>query len=180
MPYIGQIVAVAFKTVPDNWVACDGRLLPIDGNAALFQLLGTRYGGNGQSNFAVPNLNGRVLIGQNQDPRLPLYAVGDTGGTETVSLLSRQIGAHSHGLQASSNTADSNQPNALTILAQNDQTKINMYAVDSPTAPAPANTPLSPSSITYATGGSQPHENRQPFGVVNYIICVAGNFPSQG
>jgi microcystin-dependent protein len=179
-PFTGQIIAVAFKTAPSGWVACDGQFLPISGYEALFAILGTRYGGNGQSNFGVPNLNGRVFIGQGQAPGLPAYVAGDTGGSETVTLLSRQVGAHSHVLQASNKAGDVNAPNNTTILAQNSQTNINMYAVDSPAAPAPADTPLSPSSITPTKGGFQPHENRQPFCVVNYIMCVDGIFPPRG
>src|SRR5262249_34198437 len=165
--YLGQIVSVAFSKVPDGWVACNGQLLQISQNPALFQLLGTTYGGDGIHTFAVPNLLGRVPIGQGQSRGLPDYPIGQPGGVETVTLLTSEIPAHQHPLVGSTTKGAATSPDG-TALAQNAQTAFNMYA-DPAQPDTPPNTPLSPRSIT-AAGSSLPHENRQPFGVVNYII----------
>jgi microcystin-dependent protein len=175
--FIGQIVAVAFNKVPDGWVACNGQLLQISEHSPLFSLLGTTYGGDGVNTFAVPNLLGRVPIGQGQGRGLPDYPIGQAGGAETVTLLTSQIPAHQHPLIGSTTDGAATSPDG-TALAQNKQTAFNMYA-DPAQADTPPDTALSGRSITIA-GSSLPHENRQPFGVVNYIMATLGVMPQQG
>lgn len=172
-PYIGQIIAVGFNFVPLHWLRCDGSLVPISEYEALFALIGTTYGGDGQSTFAVPNLSGRAAVGVGRGPRTSDYILGQTVGSETVTLQQNQIGAHTHPLLASSQMGTTNTPGPGVALAENAQPAAFLYA---PLAP---NVTLSPAAITNA-GGTAPHENRQPYQVINYIICANGIFPSAG
>jgi microcystin-dependent protein len=172
-PFVGQILAVGFNFAPNGWFLCQGQLVPIAQYDALYNLIGTTYGGDGTSTFALPNLCGRVVINQGQGPKLSNYLLGQISGSENVTLVANQNGAHSHGLLASSKTGTTITPGATTALAQNDQALADMYST------AATNTSLAPGSIGPA-GGSQPHENRQPFMTLNYIIAWAGVYPSQG
>lgn len=172
-PFIGQIIAVGFNFVPLNWLACDGQQLPIAQYEALFALIGTTYGGNGQTTFAVPDLRGRIPLCIGQGPGRSVFPIGQIAGTENVTLTATQIGAHSHPLHASAQPGTSATPAPTQALAVNAQTAANLYG------PAPGNVTLAGNAIA-ASGSSMPHENRQPFQVINYIICYNGVFPSQG
>jgi microcystin-dependent protein len=173
-PFLGQIIAVGFNFAPIGWELCQGQLLPIDQNPALYQLIGTTYGGDGATTFALPNLCGRVAISQGQGPTLSNYSVGQLAGSETVSLTAGQNAAHIHQLMASSQTGSTITPDSTMALASNSAPDVNMYAHVAPT------TALQSYSITPAIGAGMPHENRQPYVTVNYIIATAGQFPSRG
>lgn len=162
-PYIGEIRMFAGNFAPAGWMFCDGQLLPISENEALFNLIGTTYGGDGQSTFALPDLRGRLPIHQGNG-----LILAETGGAEEVTLAVSQIPAHSHPLLASSGPASSNSPIG-NLPAET--TTINLYIEDSP------NSNLSPSAVL-ATGGSQPHTNFQPYLCISFIISLFGIFPS--
>ncbi len=166
-PYVGEIRMFAGNFAPAGWMFCAGQLLPIAENETLFQLIGTTYGGDGESTFALPDLRGRLPLHQGNG-----FILAETGGAEEITLTASQIPAHSHALLAtSSNAANTNAPNA--VLAQN--TTYEPYL--SP-ASFPANTPLFPGTVS-AVGGSQPHTNFQPYLCVSFIISLFGIFPSQ-
>jgi microcystin-dependent protein len=169
-PYMGQIIAIGFNFVPDGWALCDGSLLSIGKYEALFQVLGTTYGGDGSSTFALPDLRGRLVVSQTGQPD---YPVGQAGGSESVALGATQIGAHKHKLMASSPPGTIDTPNSDKGLAQNAQAAVNMYV----TGVTP-DVGLSPAAIG-GSGGAAPHENRQPYRVLNYIICLNGVFPAR-
>jgi microcystin-dependent protein len=168
-PYVGQIVAVGFNWAPLNWLLCNGVLQPISQYQVLYTLLGTTYGGDGQSTFGIPNLNGRAALGMGQGQGLSSYNLGQSAGNEGVTLTVNQIGAHSHQMMGSTATATTNVPGNGLAFAQNPNAAL-IYGTG-------AMTTLLPSTIGYAQGGSQPHENRQPYQVLNYIIAYAGLFP---
>jgi microcystin-dependent protein len=171
-PYVGQVIAVGFNFAPSGWVLCNGQLLSISEYEVLYTLIGTTYGGDGQSTFAVPDLRGRSPLGQGTGTGLPPAVVGQTGGSESVALTSTQIAAHPHTLRAASATGTQSEPSGSTVLATQSNLAVNMYHA------APGNVTLAPAAVG-AAGGSQPHENRQPFNTVNYIIATVGIFPSQ-
>lgn len=161
-PFIGEIKIVAFNFPPKGWALCNGQLLPIAQNQALFSILGTTYGGNGVTTFALPNLSGRVPVHAGTQTGL-----GQAGGAEIHTLIAAELPTHSHIVNASTNTADQ-------LLPTN-----NYWASNTGATPyaSSAATVLSPSAIALA-GGSQPHENRPPFLVLNFIIALVGIFPS--
>ena len=163
-PYVGEIRMFAGNFAPAGWMFCEGQLLPISENETLFQLLGTTYGGDGQSTFGLPDLRGRIPIHQGSG-----FILAETGGVEEISLTVNQIPAHSHPMLASSATASQTTPQ-INVLAT--PTVPDMYR------PSPGNTPLAAQSIT-PTGGSQPHTNFQPYLCVDFIISLFGIFPSQ-
>jgi microcystin-dependent protein len=168
--YLGQIIGVGFKFAPLGWMVCDGSLLSIAGNEALFGLLGTRYGGDGVSTFAIPDLRGRLPIHQGQGAGLSNHDPGQAGGEENVRLDQANIG-HTHSLMASGTPGTVNTPDGMA-LAVNPSTKVNIYGA------GPANTIFDMGALWFA-GDGQPHENRQPYLVINFIICVQGVFPSR-
>jgi microcystin-dependent protein len=163
-PYVGEIRMFAGNFAPVGWALCQGQLLSIDENPALFQLIGTTYGGDGQSTFALPNLASRipVHIGQN-------FVLGQTGGEEAVTLTTQQVPAHTHPVAASTGTGAQSGP-AGNVLANS--ATVALYSGDAP------DVSLAPQSVQ-STGGSQPHDNMQPFVVINFIISLFGTFPSQ-
>ena len=163
-PYIGEIRMFGGNFAPLGWAFCNGQLLPIDQNDALYNLIGTTYGGDGQTTFALPNLQSRVPVHQG-----PGFVLGQQGGEESVTLTVSQIPAHSHALNADENSGTQLSP-TNNILAQT-QNPLMYRAI----APALA---MNPSSVQSA-GGSQPHDNMIPFLVVNFIISLFGEFPSQ-
>ncbi len=171
-PFIGQIIAVGFNFVPVGWLPCNGQLVSISEYDVLFALIGTTYGGDGVSSFALPDLRGRTPISSGQGPGRSNYTMGQQFGSETVTLLANQVGPHSHPLLASSQAGTTNTPGSGVALATSAQTAAFLY-----TAP-PTNVPMSSNAIG-VTGNSQPHENRQPYLAVNYIICFQGIFPSR-
>ncbi|HWX55385.1 MAG TPA: tail fiber protein [Verrucomicrobiae bacterium] len=163
-PFIGEIRMFAGNFAINGWAFCDGALTPISQNDALFNLIGTTYGGDGQTTFALPNLQSRVPVHVG-----PGFALGQTGGVETVTLTTSQIPSHSHLPQAFSNagtqTSPANNVWANSSLGQFDNTN-------------PPDSTMDPAAMG-STGGSQPHDNMVPFLVVNFIISLFGIFPSQ-
>lgn len=164
-PYVGEIRMFAGNFAPAGWMFCNGQLLPISENETLFQLIGTTYGGDGQSTFALPDLRGRVPIHQGSG-----FILAETGGAEEITLTVSQIPAHSHPVLASQNVASSNSPSNRTFGGAS-TFGASPYGSDLPKAS------LNASSIT-PTGGSQPHTNFQPYLCVNFIISLFGIFPS--
>jgi microcystin-dependent protein len=162
-PFIGEIRMFGGNFAPAGWAFCDGSLQPIDQNPALFQLIGTTYGGDGQTTFALPDLRSRVPVHVG-----PGFALGQSGGVETVTLTTSQIPAHSHVPQATIPSGTAPGP-ANTVWAQS---SLNQF---SPNAPG---TNLDPGALGTA-GGSQPHDNMVPFLAVNFILSLFGIFPSQ-
>lgn len=156
-----------FSFAPRSWAFCDGQLIQISQNSALFSLLGTTYGGDGRTTFALPDLRSRVPIHKGQGPGLSPYSLGQRSGFETVTLTTAQIPPHNH-LQACS----SDDPNAGSP-AGNFPAAVSPPIYSSGANAAMANTALG------NTGGGQPHENRQPFLVINFCICLQGLFPSR-
>lgn len=172
-PFIGMIALFGFNFPPRGWALCNGQLLSISQNTALFSLLGTTYGGDGQTTFALPNLQSRVPLGMGQGPGLSNYRIGQTGGSENVTLLSTQMPAHNHALNVSGAPGTTNSPagNVLATAFLPDETAVNAYTT------TPNNT-ASPQAIGMA-GGNQPHENVQPYLAMNYCIALQGIFPSR-
>jgi microcystin-dependent protein len=174
-PFIGQIVLFAGNFEPKGWAFCNGQLLSIAQNTALFAILGTTYGGNGQTTFALPDLRGRVPIHFGQGPGLSNYNLGQIGGTENVTLTTNQIPSHNHPatstLSGTNAPATAAQPEGLQ-LAQGRQTA---YGSGAPVT-------MNPTSVTTtvgAAGGNQPHPNLQPYTTLSYIIALVGIFPSR-
>lgn len=175
-PYIGEIRMFGFGTrgAPNGWQACDGSLLPISQYDALFALIGTTYGGDGQTTFAVPDLRGRVPIHQGTGPGLSTYVLGQRAGTETVTVLPTQMPAHTHGLAVSGAAATSLTPGNTFLPGA--VSGDNFYVSDITGATGVA---MSAQSTSLA-GGSQPHENCMPTLTVQFCIATQGIFPSQG
>lgn len=183
-PFIGEIRMFAGSFAPQGWSLCDGQLLAINQNSALFSLFGTIYGGDGRTTFALPDLRGRVPVGAGQSPGTSNYPQGSKGGHETVALNVQQLASHTHGastsgLQIAASTAAANTatPSASVVPAQPEDASRNPLPIYTNAA---ANTSLGSVSgnVTIEpSGGGQPHENRQPYQVVNYIICLEGIFP---
>ena len=166
-PYVGEIRMFAGNFAPAGWMFCEGQLLPISQNATLFQLIGTTYGGDGQNTFALPDLRGRVPIHIGQGPGLPNYQLAQSAGVEEVTLTVQQIPAHAHQRVASLDIPSQSTPgNAVT-----GQAAAKIYRVGGPSVT------LDLSAIASA-GGSQPHQNFQPYLCVDFIISLFGIFPS--
>jgi microcystin-dependent protein len=165
-PYVGEIRMFAGNFAPAGWMFCEGQLLPISENETLFQLIGTTYGGDGQSTFALPDLRGRLPIHQGNG-----FILAETGGAEQITLTVQQIPAHSHPALCSINTATGTSPSNNLLSAPPDVNTLP-YGKD---APIGALNPVSISTI----GGSQPHNNFQPYLCVDFIISLFGIFPSQ-
>lgn len=165
-PFVAEIRIFPFNFAPSGWAWCNGQLLPLSQNTALFSLLGTTYGGNGKSNFALPDLQGRAPMHPGQGPGLSLHDLGETGGSETVSLLESEIPAHSHSLSMSLRPADNLNPAGLALgTGNNAYIASNANLVQfSPNALAPA-------------GGDQPHNNLQPYLTFYFNIALQGVFP---
>lgn len=162
-PFLSEIKLVSFNFPPKGWALCNGQFLPINQNQALFALLGTTYGGNGQTTFALPNLRGRVPIHMGNG-----HTLGEAAGSTSVTVNIQQLPTHTHALMASGTLGDTPVP-TNTVLAQ---TPANIYA-------PPANlTTLNPINVT-SVGGSQPHNNMMPYLVLNFIIALQGIFPSR-
>ena len=166
-PFVAEIRIFGFNFAPNGWATCDGQVLPIQQNLALFSLLGTTFGGNGRSTFALPNLAGNVAIGAGQGPGLTNRNLGEQGGVATVTLSGAQMPAHSHSLNATPASASKTPAGAALAPSSN----------GAPFFRAPGNvTPMSSQALT-AVGGSQPHENRQPGLAMMFCIALLGIFP---
>jgi microcystin-dependent protein len=163
-PFLGSIVLFAGNFAPSGWAMCNGQILPISQNSALFSILGTTYGGNGQTTFALPDFRSRVPVGFGQGVGLSSYSEGQTGGVESITLTSNQIPVHQHLQPASNGDEGTNRPNNAV------PARGGVYAT------ASDGSALAPTSNA---GGGQAHENRQPFLAMNYIIALEGIFPSR-
>ncbi|PLY15511.1 MAG: phage tail protein [Sedimenticola sp.] len=161
-PFLAEIVMFGSNFAPRSWAFCDGQLLAINSNQALFSLLGTIYGGDGQTTFALPDLRGRVPVGPRQGPGLSNYTLGQKGGTESVTLTANQIPAH----RGSTLDGDSTDPTGRYPAAPN-------------VAGRPANAYRADNNTNMGTGGGQSHTNVQPYLAINFIIALQGVFPSR-
>jgi microcystin-dependent protein len=169
-PFVAEIRIFPFNFAPKGWAFCDGQLLPLSQNTALFSLLGTTYGGDGKSNFALPNMQGNAPMHPGQGPGLSLHDLGETGGSETVTLLESEIPAHSHGLMAAPPASLVAIPSPAVSLARS--RGFNAYQSNTS-----ANlVPMSDNAIAPA-GGDQPHNNMQPYLTLNFCIALQGVFP---
>jgi microcystin-dependent protein len=162
-PFLSEIKIVSFNFPPKGWALCNGQLLPINQNQALFALLGTRYGGNGQTNFALPNLRGQVPIHVGNG-----HTLGETGGSTSVTVNIQQLPTHLHPLMGSTNSSGTTS----------DPTNAFFAPVNGGYGQPTSLTPLLPQTVT-SVGGSQPHNNMMPYLVLNFIIALQGIFPSQ-
>ncbi len=165
-PYVGEIRMFAGNFAPAGWMFCEGQLLPISEYETLFNLIGTTYGGDGQSTFALPDLRGRIPLHFGNG-----FTLAETGGAEEITLTVSQIPAHSHPLLGTGNFADKPSPQG-NVMAALGVPNVFPYGTDQPT------TPVSPASVS-PVGGSQPHNNFQPYLCVDFIISLFGIFPSQ-
>ncbi|MGB6373934.1 MAG: tail fiber protein [Methylocella sp.] len=169
---------VGFNFAPVGWAFCNGQLLSISQNTALFSLLGTTYGGDGVTNFALPNLQSRAPVGFGQGPGLSPYTLGQTTGTETVTLTVAQMPAHNHLVAANAANATASSPSgndlAQSLEPSGRGTPVNTYSTPPMTAPVT----LDPAAVK-PSGGSQPHANIQPVLAMNYIIALQGIYPSR-
>jgi microcystin-dependent protein len=168
-PFVAEIRIFPFNFAPKGWAWCDGQLLPLSQNTALFSLLGTTYGGDGKSNFALPDLQGRAPMHPGQGPGLSLHDLGETGGSETVSLLESEIPAHSHAFRASPDDADLKAPTPSRSLARS----IGGFLYQSSAAGLQN---MSDSALAPA-GGDQPHNNMQPYLTFYFCIALQGVYP---
>jgi microcystin-dependent protein len=167
-PFVAEIRIFGFNFAPKGWAFCDGQLLPLSQNTALFSLLGTTYGGDGKSNFALPNMQGNAPMHPGQGPGLSLHDLGETGGSETVSLLESEIPSHSHALMASGQVAEDRTP-AGEVFGK--ATGGNLY-----TANLAGLVPMADQALAPA-GGDQPHNNMQPYLTLNFCIALQGVYP---
>lgn len=169
-PFVAEIRIYPFNFAPKGWAFCDGQLLPLSQNTALFSLVGTTFGGNGKSNFGLPDMQGNAPMFWGQGAGLSLHDDGEVGGSSTVALLESEIPSHSHALMASAVTGDTNAPSASVALARSHsanayQTTTNANLVN-----------LSSQAIS-PTGGDQPHNNMMPYLTLNFCIALQGVFP---
>ena len=170
-PYIGQIIPVGFNFAPPGWLPCNGQLLPISEYDSLFNLIGTTYGGDGQTNFALPNLSGAVAVGSGVGSNLQPYALGQAAGSEFVTLNATQLGNHSHPMGVSTGSG-TNTPGPTVVMAANSQS--TELTFENQTAAVA----MAAGSINAQPGQNLAHENRQPLLAINYIIATAGIYPS--
>ena len=170
-PFVAEIRIFPFNFAPRGWAWCDGQLLPISQNTALFSLLGTTYGGNGKSNFALPDLQGRTPMHPGQGPGLSLHDLGETGGSETVQLLISEMPQHGHTMMSNVNPANLAAPGAA-----------RSYARTSPGTSYSATATLTPlnDQAVRPMGGDQPHNNMQPYLTCYFCIALQGVFPPRG
>ena len=165
--YVGEVRLVGFNYAPLDWAFCNGALLPISQYNILFNLIGTTYGGDGQTNFQLPNLQGRIPIHQGSNG-VTTYTIGQVGGAEKVTIAQAQYPTHTHNLMASANPANSSTAGNSTV-------------AQGPTAYTTQSPPTTPMNalMVGSSGGSQPHDNMQPYQVLNWVISLQGIYPPQ-
>ena len=167
-PFVAEIRIFPFNFAPKGWAFCDGQILPLSENTALFSLLGTTYGGDGKSNFALPNLQNSAPLQQGQGPGLSLYDLGEQSGSEYITLLTSEMPSHTHTI-----SGDATPLNAKQVSPSGNvpgaPPGLTLYA-------ATTNTTMNPSMLSVA-GGSQPHNNMMPFLTLNFCIALQGVFP---
>jgi microcystin-dependent protein len=174
--FVAEIRIFAGNFAPKGWAFCNGQLLAISQNTALFSLLGTTYGGDGKSSFALPNLQGSAPLHAGQGPGLTLRDLGEFGGAQNVTLLTSEIPAHTHGVLGNGGSGDVNTPaNNTWSKSHTGKTPVNLYSASA----ANNNVPMNPQAVSLA-GGNLPHNNMPPFLVLNFIIALQGIFPPRG
>jgi microcystin-dependent protein len=169
-PFVAEIRIFPFNFAPKGWAWCDGQLMPLSQNTALFSLLGTTYGGDGKSTFALPDLQGRAPMHPGQGPGLSLHDLGETGGSETVTLLESEIPAHAHALQASNQPGEDPNPSPTEAIARSVGASLYQDTVNSGLVSL-ADVAIAPA------GGDQPHNNLQPYLTFYFCIALQGVFP---
>lgn len=169
-PFVAEIRIFGFNFAPKGWAFCNGQLMPISQNTALFSLLGTTYGGDGKSTFGLPDLQGAAPMHPGDGPGLSWHVLGETGGSDTVSLLESEIPAHAHSLMSQAAVGNRTNPLGNAIARVQGATA---YAPNGPTAAQ-----LAPQAVTPA-GGDQPHNNMQPYLTLNFCIALQGVFPQR-
>ena len=167
-PFIGQLMPVPYNFAPQGWALCNGQLLSIAQNTALFSLLGTQFGGDGRTTFALPNLQGRVAVHMGQGTGLSPYVIGQIGGADSITLTQAQLAEHTHGALGFGRAGDSNSPTGADWARP---------ATDTPYSGSGSG--AMSTAATSTTGGGQSHENRQPYLVVNYVIALQGIYPAR-
>lgn len=179
-PFMGQLMLFGGNFAPYGWMLCQGQILPVQQYAALFSLLGTTYGGNGTSNFGLPDLRGRLPNGMGQGPGLSDYALGELNGVESVSLTQTTVPTHTHSLLAYSGTASLSIPSVGALTAEGavvsghgSGTTTILYNSGAPTVS------LAPAQVGQVTGSGIPHNNMQPYLVVNWCIAYMGIYPTR-
>jgi microcystin-dependent protein len=168
-PFVAEIRIFPFNFPPKGWAFCDGQILPLSQNTALFSLLGTTYGGDGKSNFALPNMQGNAPMHPGQGPGLSLHDLGETGGSDTVTLLESEIPSHNHAAMAAVNPGTSRLPSPTVGLSRS----AGLSAYQPSTAGAVT---MNDNTIAPA-GGDQPHNNLQPYLTLNFCIALQGVYP---
>jgi microcystin-dependent protein len=176
-PFLGQITLYPYNFAPVGWALCEGQLLPISQNTALFSLLGVQFGGNGQTNFALPDLRGRVPIGQGQGPGMSGYVVGETIGMEAVTLTTATSPSHSHAFPAVAGAATTNAP-AGALPAEGHVSGRGAAALNAYAAPGTA-VNLAAGQVAAAPSNGAAHNNLQPYLTLNWCIALQGIFPSR-
>jgi len=167
-PFVAEIRIFPFNFAPRGWAVCNGQLLPISQNTALFSLLGTTYGGDGKSNFALPNLQGSAPMHPGQGPGLSLHDLGEVSGVETVTLLPSEVPMHSHTIPCT--TTEAGTLGMGAVFAKTDADRPPVYTNSAP------NVTMSPMTLAPA-GGSLPHNNMQPYLTLNFCIALQGVYP---
>lgn len=167
-PFIGQIIMFAGNFAPRGWAMCDGQLMPITQNTALFSILGTTYGGDGRVNFGLPDLRGRFPLHPGSGPGLSPRWPGESGGVESVTIHPSQMPAHNHGISAAQTAGNVHQPGGNFLAAAPGES----YATGGATSA------LNATSVAFS-GGNEPHENMPPYMCIHFIICLEGIYPSR-
>ncbi|MFW6077992.1 MAG: phage tail protein [Gemmatimonadota bacterium] len=170
-PFIGEIRAWGCTFAPRDWAACDGQLLPISQHTALFSIIGSQFGGDGRTTFALPNLGGRVPLGPGSGPGLTPRHVGEAGGEAAVTLTGDELPTHSHGMRAVSSRAGSPTPSETSVLAASSRDPL--YGSSAPA------TALAGSTVSTESGGGGAHDNMMPFQALNFCIALTGVFPAR-
>ena len=172
-PFVAEIRIFGFNFAPTGWALCDGQLLPISQNTALFSLLGTTYGGDGKSTFALPDLQGSTAMHAGQGPGLSQRFLGEMGGEEFVTLLQSEIPAHSHSLNANAQPSSTGVPTSITCVSR------GFGGSPYKATPFTPNVNMAPQTLAPA-GGSLPHNNMMPYLTLNFCIAMQGVFPPRG